>query len=288
MSPTGVDHPSGFSAFEPASMRMKRNARRLLAEVPIGNPRLNVIAHSRHMRRPSFWRGQRGHALPNPLIRSSLSSNTNTRKSFRILKILRELIAYTQARRAGPRLTKSVEPSDQFFAVKISKNRHPLGIKIVPSRAVLEAGMLICGLGLELRRDGLAILFESAGDRLCEGNDSLGGGRVRLRHLSQRTANPLNITSKKGNRTAGPIPENRSMAISSAPGKLERLLSVEEVAEITGLSVETLNQWRSQRRGIPFVRLSRNRVRYRRSDLDEFIEANTIVPVPIHPSLRGR
>jgi excisionase family DNA binding protein len=85
-----------------------------------------------------------------------------------------------------------------------------------------------------------------------------------------------------------PIHENRSVATRTAPGKLERLLSVEEVAEITGLSVEPLNQWRSQRRGIPFVRLSRNRVRYRQSDLDEFIEANTIDPVPVHPSLRGR
>jgi excisionase family DNA binding protein len=84
------------------------------------------------------------------------------------------------------------------------------------------------------------------------------------------------------------MPENRSVANSTAPGKLERLLTVEEVAQITGLSVETLNQWRSQRRGIPFVRLSRNRVRYRQSDLDEFIEANTIAPVPVQPSSRGR
>jgi len=38
----------------------------------------------------------------------------------------------------------------------------------------------------------------------------------------------------------------------------------------------------------PFVRLSRNRVRYRQCDLDEFIEANTIAPVPVHPSLRRR
>jgi excisionase family DNA binding protein len=148
--------------------------------------------------------------------------------------------------------------------------------------------MLARGLGLGLRGDGFALLFESDGDCLCEGNVCPGAGRVRLPHLSQRTANPLHITREKCNQTASPIPENRSVAIRTAPGKLERLLTVEEVAQITGLSVETLNQWRSQRRGIPFVRLSRNRVRYRQSDLDEFIEANTIAPVPVHPSLRGR
>jgi hypothetical protein len=39
--------------------------------------------------------------------------------------------------------------------------------------------------------------------------------------------------------------------------EIGRLLRAEDVAEITGLSVETLAQWRSQRRGIPFVKLSR-------------------------------
>lgn len=50
-----------------------------------------------------------------------------------------------------------------------------------------------------------------------------------------------------------------------------RLLTAENVAEITGLSVETLAQWRSQRRGIPFVKISRNVVRYRLTDLDSWL-----------------
>jgi hypothetical protein len=41
-----------------------------------------------------------------------------------------------------------------------------------------------------------------------------------------------------------------------------RLLRAEDVAEITGLSIETLAQCRSQRKGIPFVKLTRNCVRY--------------------------
>lgn len=50
-----------------------------------------------------------------------------------------------------------------------------------------------------------------------------------------------------------------------------RLLTAEDVAEITGLSTETLAQWRSQRRGIPFLKISRNVVRYRPSDLDSWL-----------------
>lgn len=51
-----------------------------------------------------------------------------------------------------------------------------------------------------------------------------------------------------------------------------RLLTDIDVAEITGLSRETLAQWRSQRRGIPFIKLSRNAVRYRQHDLDTWLE----------------
>jgi predicted DNA-binding transcriptional regulator AlpA len=59
---------------------------------------------------------------------------------------------------------------------------------------------------------------------------------------------------------------------------IDRLLEAAEVAAITGLSIETLAQWRSQRKGIPFVKISRNVVRYRQDDLDAFLNAR-IVPV---------
>ena len=54
------------------------------------------------------------------------------------------------------------------------------------------------------------------------------------------------------------------------------LLRAEDVAAITGLSIETLAQWRSQRRGIPFVKLSRNCVRYRQSDLDRWVNERIV------------
>jgi len=61
-----------------------------------------------------------------------------------------------------------------------------------------------------------------------------------------------------------------------------KLLKPEDVAAITGLSIETLAQWRSQRRGIPFVKISRNCVRYRQADLDAWTEKRI---VPVHEDL---
>lgn len=66
----------------------------------------------------------------------------------------------------------------------------------------------------------------------------------------------------------------------------ERLLTAGDVARITGLSPETLAQWRSQRRGIPFIKLSRNVVRYRHGDLEEWL-AEHLVRVETDPSISG-
>lgn len=62
-----------------------------------------------------------------------------------------------------------------------------------------------------------------------------------------------------------------------------RLLRAEDVAEITGLSTETLAQWRSQRKGIPFVKLSRNCVRYRQVDLDRWLNGRIVRVEEDHP-----
>ena len=65
------------------------------------------------------------------------------------------------------------------------------------------------------------------------------------------------------------------------------LLTPEDVATITGLSVETLAQWRSQRKGIPFLKLSRNVVRYQQGDLDAWL-SERIVRVEADPSIAER
>ena len=52
--------------------------------------------------------------------------------------------------------------------------------------------------------------------------------------------------------------------------KRRNLLTVEQVADLTGLSVETLNQWRSQGLHIPYIKLGRG-VRYLRRDVERYI-----------------
>jgi excisionase family DNA binding protein len=68
-----------------------------------------------------------------------------------------------------------------------------------------------------------------------------------------------------------PHPKTAESISSGVP-----LLTPSEVAQITGLSIETLAQWRSQRRGISFVKVSRNCVRYRQSDLDHWLEERIV------------
>ncbi len=50
-----------------------------------------------------------------------------------------------------------------------------------------------------------------------------------------------------------------------------KLLTPEEVAGLTGLSVETLAQWRSQRRRIPHLKIGRA-VRYDPTDVQAYLE----------------
>jgi predicted DNA-binding transcriptional regulator AlpA len=59
---------------------------------------------------------------------------------------------------------------------------------------------------------------------------------------------------------------------------MPRLLTSRDVSQITGLSVETLAQWRSQGKGMPFLKISRNVVRYRETDLDAWLNARIVRP----------
>lgn len=53
---------------------------------------------------------------------------------------------------------------------------------------------------------------------------------------------------------------------------MDHLLTVEEVAERTGLSVHTLNQWRSQEKGPPYLKIGGKLVRYRKADLIQYFD----------------
>lgn len=67
-----------------------------------------------------------------------------------------------------------------------------------------------------------------------------------------------------------------------------RLLRAEDVAELTGLSVETLAQWRSQKKGIPYLKISHNCVRYRQCDLDGWLSERIVRTDQDSPARRGR
>lgn len=58
--------------------------------------------------------------------------------------------------------------------------------------------------------------------------------------------------------------------------KPTRLLTAEEAAEFLGIAHQTLSVWRSTGRyDLPYIKVGRN-VRYRLSDLEAFLAANTV------------
>jgi excisionase family DNA binding protein len=61
------------------------------------------------------------------------------------------------------------------------------------------------------------------------------------------------------------------MKIRTSSGEAAmNLLSAEQVAELTGLALDTLAQWRSQRRGIPYLKIGRS-VRYDLNDVQTYL-----------------
>jgi excisionase family DNA binding protein len=65
-----------------------------------------------------------------------------------------------------------------------------------------------------------------------------------------------------------------------AKASVNDLLKPEAVASLTGLSLETLAQWRSQKRGIPYLKVGRA-VRYDPADVQAYLEGCRVsVSVP--------
>jgi excisionase family DNA binding protein len=59
-------------------------------------------------------------------------------------------------------------------------------------------------------------------------------------------------------------------------GDANELLTTDEAAQLLGLSRRTLEDWRLKRSGPPYHRISRSIVRYRRSDLLDWLERNRV------------
>jgi excisionase family DNA binding protein len=56
------------------------------------------------------------------------------------------------------------------------------------------------------------------------------------------------------------------------------LLTTEQAAARTGLSVNTLMKHRKQNRGMPFLRIGGRTVRYRTADVEAYLIAQTVHP----------
>jgi excisionase family DNA binding protein len=77
------------------------------------------------------------------------------------------------------------------------------------------------------------------------------------------------LQSAKVAKVASILIRNRQVFAVSLQ-KSNSLLSAEEVADLTGLSMETLAQWRSQKRGIPYLKIGRC-VRYDANDVQSYL-----------------
>lgn len=67
------------------------------------------------------------------------------------------------------------------------------------------------------------------------------------------------------------------------------LLTPAEAAQIMRASEKTLAQWRSQRKGPPFVKMS-GRIHYLRSDIEAWIDEHRVNPADVesYPSIRPK
>lgn len=135
-----------------------------------------------------------------------------------------------------------------------------------------------------MRRDEL-------GRRNTEGTDA--PAKATLKDSSspaelKSAEKPSTLASATKSSRAQKIESDKSGRPARKPARLidtPKLLTPAEVAGLTGISVETLAQWRSQKRSIPFVKVSHNCVRYRQADLDHWINER-IVPVETDPNAR--
>ncbi len=61
----------------------------------------------------------------------------------------------------------------------------------------------------------------------------------------------------------------------AATEKLPRLYTEKQVSEMTGIPVDTLRDWRKDKKGIPYIKLGRS-VYYEHDAVIRFIEANRV------------
>lgn len=59
---------------------------------------------------------------------------------------------------------------------------------------------------------------------------------------------------------------------------MNRYIPESEVSKLTGLAIQTLRNYRCQKRGIPYVKISPRAIRYSLDDVITYMEARKITP----------
>jgi excisionase family DNA binding protein len=67
--------------------------------------------------------------------------------------------------------------------------------------------------------------------------------------------------------------EDQGHCKTASGDNLMDLLTVDQASELIGISVETLNQWRSRKKGPDYLKIEGRLVRYRREDLIKYLES---------------
>jgi len=75
------------------------------------------------------------------------------------------------------------------------------------------------------------------------------------------------------------LSHSKAQGIDSDSIPSTRLLTPAQTAQFLGIPQGTLAQWRSQRRGPPFVKFEGRLVRYRTSDLQKYLALHLVEPV---------
>ncbi len=93
------------------------------------------------------------------------------------------------------------------------------------------------------------------------------------RHSIRPSARPgVHSKVESERKGCGKSNQIRVQAVSPKGDKAEQLICTKVAAACLGISHQTLEKWRSQNRGPRFCKIGGKIVRYRKSDLDAFVE----------------
>ena len=108
------------------------------------------------------------------------------------------------------------------------------------------------------------------GCKVCADN----GGPIPSRHIKTVGAAGHSGSGSRARRFS--VLAESQKRCSGMATHLELLLTPKQAAEFLGIPSGTLAQWRSERRGPPYIKLEDRLVRYRRADLEEYLAAHAV------------